>query len=153
MRMDTGFPQSGVGSGGGLEPIHGIFHNVSAGVSVTLPVFNRNQGAVVAARARETAAAQTLAARRLAADGERAAAEARLGAARQALTSYSGDTRALARRNVDVVRETYTLGRATLLDVLNEQRRYLDFETAYTGALAEAYAAVTDLQRAKGEHQ
>ena len=62
----------------------------------------------------------------------------------------SGGARELALRNLDVVRETYQLGRLTLFDVLNEQRRYLDFESGYTEALAEAFAARTALQRATG---
>ena len=49
------------------------------------------------------------------------------------------------------MRETYGLGGVTLLDVLNEQRRYLEFEAAYAAALEEAVAAVAGLQRAKGE--
>jgi outer membrane protein, heavy metal efflux system len=150
MRMDAGFPQSGLSVAGAPEPIHGVFHNVAAGVKVTIPLFNRGQGTIAAARARETAAAEALSGRRLGAAGEIGAATARLEAARAALTSYAGDTRSLARRNLDVVRETYTLGRAGLLEVMSEQRRYLDFEAAYTEALAEAFAALTDLQRAKG---
>jgi outer membrane protein TolC len=59
----------------------------------------------------------------------------------------------MAQRNLEVVRETYTLGRATLFDVFNEQRRYLDFESGYTEALAEAFFAQTDLKRAQGELQ
>jgi outer membrane protein TolC len=151
MRMDAGFPQSGVGPGGGLEPIHGIFHNITAGVKVSLPIFDRGQGTTAAAKAREAAAAQALAGRRLAAAGEVDAAAARLSAARDALSVYSESTRSLARRNLDVVHETYSLGRLTLLDVLTEQRRYLEFEGAYTSALAEAFAASTDLLRAKGD--
>jgi cobalt-zinc-cadmium efflux system outer membrane protein len=153
MRMDAGFPQSGISPAGGLEPIHGIFHNVAAGVKVSLPLFDRGQGTFVAAKARETAAAHELSARRLGAAGEVDAATARLAAARAALALYADDTRSLAKRNLEVVRETYTLGRATLLDVLSEQRRYLDFEVAYTAALGEAFAAAADLDRAKGAVQ
>jgi cobalt-zinc-cadmium efflux system outer membrane protein len=153
MRMDAMFPQLGFSPSGGVEPIHGVFQNVAAGVRVTLPIFDRGQGTLAAARARELAATQVLAERRLAADGEQAAAAARLEAAQSALGAYADDTRALARRNLDVVRETYTLGRATLLDVLSEQRRYLDFEAAYTATLAEAFAAATDVERAKGARQ
>lgn len=153
MRMDAGFPQSGFAPAGGLEPIHAIFHNVAAGVKVSIPLFDRGQGAIAAAKAREAAAAQELAARQLGAAGEVDAAAARLAAARAALGFYADDTRSLARRNLDVVRETYTLGRATLLDVLAEQRRYLDFEVAYTAALGEAFAAAADFDRAKGAVQ
>jgi outer membrane protein TolC len=59
----------------------------------------------------------------------------------------------LARRNLDVVRQTYELGRGTLSDVLAEQRRYLEFETEYTSALREAFEARTSLEFARGELQ
>ncbi|HYT69051.1 MAG TPA: TolC family protein [Vicinamibacterales bacterium] len=150
MRMDAGFPQLAFGSSGALQPIHAIFHNAAGGVRVTVPVFNRSQGALAAARARSESAAYNLEARRLTAGAEVAAARARDAAARRALTGYSSEARKMALRNLDVFRETYQLGRATLLDVLNEQRRYLDFETGYTDALAEAYAARAALQRATG---
>jgi outer membrane protein, heavy metal efflux system len=150
MRMDSNFPQTAFASGGALEPIHGIFHNLAAGVKVTVPVFNRNQGAVAAAKARVEGATHLAAARQLAVGSEIEAARARDTAARRAVAVYSADTLGLARRNLEVIRETYQLGRATLFDVLNEQRRYLDFEGAYTDALAEAFTARTALQRATG---
>jgi cobalt-zinc-cadmium efflux system outer membrane protein len=151
MRMDSGFPQSGFNAAGALDPIHATFNNVAAGVRLTVPVFNRGQGAVAAARAQQAGAAYELDARRLAARSDVAIARARADAAAKAIAIYAGDARTLARKNLDVVRETYALGRATLFDVLNEQRRYLEFENAYTDALAEAFAAHTALQRATGE--
>ena len=60
-------------------------------------------------------------------------------------------SRTMARQNLDVVTQTYELGRATVFDVLNEQRRYLDLERAYTVALREAYDARTALRRAMGD--
>ena len=60
---------------------------------------------------------------------------------RDALQAYSGDAIMLARQNLDVVRQTYELGRGTLLDVLNEQRRYFDLERSLTDVLHEAYEA------------
>jgi outer membrane protein TolC len=150
MKMNQGFSQSGFNALGQLEPVHGVFHNAAAGVRVSLPVFSRNQGLVTASQSRYEGAAHVVEARRLAAAAEVAAARARDAAARRALAHYSADARALARRNLDVVRETYQLGRATLFDVLNEQRRYLDFESGYTDALAEAFASRTALQRATG---
>jgi cobalt-zinc-cadmium efflux system outer membrane protein len=153
MRMDAGFPQLGLGPSGVPEPIHGIFNYASIGFKLTIPVFNRGQGDVAAAKARELTASATLDAKRLAAAAELAAAAARVDASRRALATYSGEARGMAQRNLDVVRETYTLGRATLFDVFNEQRRYLDFESGYTEALAEAFFAQTDLKRALGELQ
>jgi cobalt-zinc-cadmium efflux system outer membrane protein len=153
MRMDASFPQLGLGPTGVPEPIHDIFNNASIGIRMTIPVFNRGQGNVAAAKARELTASATLDAKRLAAAAELAAATARLDASRRALATYSGEARGVAQRNLEVVRETYTLGRATLFDVFNEQRRYLDFESGYTDALAEAFYAQTDLKRAQGELQ
>ena len=151
MRMDAGFPQQGLSPTGTFEPIRSVFHYVSIGAIVTLPLQNRNQGAVAAAQAERVGAAAQLEAARLAADAEIAAARARDGHAREALEAYSGDTITLARHNLDVVRQTYELGRETLLDVLNEQRRYLDVERAYTDVLREAYEARQALRTALGE--
>jgi cobalt-zinc-cadmium efflux system outer membrane protein len=151
MRMDQGFAQSGFSALGVLEPVHGLFHNVAAGVRVSIPVLDRGQGEVAAARARERAAAERVRAARLTAGSETSAASARVDAARQAAAAYSSEARALARRNLDVMRETYALGRVSLFDVLAEQRRYLEFESAYTDVLAELFAAVTALKGATGD--
>ena len=151
MRMREGFPQLGVGASGQLEPIEGVFHNLAGGIRVSIPLFNRGQGLIAAAQAREHAASIRLSARELAATTEVVTATARLEAARRAASAYSDEARALAQRNLDVIRETYTLGRATLFDVLNEQRRFLDFEAAFTDTLAELFSAHAALRRATGE--
>jgi len=80
-----------------------------------------------------------------------AAAKSRDDYARRAVAVYTEGARTLARQNLDVVTQTYELGRATVFDVLNEQRRYLDLERAYTAALREAYEARTALRRALGD--
>jgi cobalt-zinc-cadmium efflux system outer membrane protein len=151
MRMNAGFPQQGLSATGQLEPIRNVFHYVSAGAMVTLPVQNRNQGAVAAAEAERGGAAAQLEAARLSAQSEIAAARSRDEHARRALAAYSGDAIALAHQNLDIVRQTYELGRGTLLDVLNEQRRYLDVERAYTSVLTEAYEARQTLKAALGD--
>ena len=149
MRMDAGFPQRGFTPDGGLERIRGVFHYVSAGAMITLPVLNRNQGEVAAARAEHAGAEAAYEAARLAADAERAAARARDERARQAVRAYTG-AQTLARQNLTVVGQSYELGRVTVFDVLAEQRRYLDVERAYTEALTAAYEARTALNRALG---
>jgi cobalt-zinc-cadmium efflux system outer membrane protein len=150
MRMDAGFPQQGLSPGGEFQRIRGIFHYVSAGAMVTLPVLNRNQGGVAAAEADRRGAVARLEATRLAAQNEIGAARSREEHARRALEAYSGEAIALATRNLSVVRQTYQLGRGTLLDVLNEQRRYLDLERTYTDILREAYEARQGLEIALG---
>jgi cobalt-zinc-cadmium efflux system outer membrane protein len=150
MRMDAGFPQRAFADGGSLERVRGLFHYVAAGATVTLPVLNRNQGEIAAARAERAGAASAHEAVRLAADSELAAAKARDDYARQAVNVYGSDARTLARQNLNVVSQSYDLGRVTVFDVLAEQRRYLDVERAYTEALKTAYEARTALNLAVG---
>ena len=58
--------------------------------------------------------------------------------------------RNVARRNLDVVRQTYGLGRTSLLDVVAEKRRYVDIENGYTDVLKQVYDAVVEIQRSVG---
>jgi cobalt-zinc-cadmium efflux system outer membrane protein len=151
MRMDAGFPQSAFGRGGTLEPIRGTFHYVSAGATMTVPLSNRNQGEAAAAEARRAQATADLDAARLDAASEVATARAWDAGARAALAAYSPAARSLARQNLDVVSRTYALGRATVFDVLAEERRYLESERAYAAMLRQAYDASRALRQALGE--
>lgn len=151
MRTDAGFPQRGFTDGGDLQRVRGVFHYLAGGAMVTVPLQNRNQGEVAAARAARAGAAARLEAAQLTAQAEAAAARARDDHARRAVAAYGSEARTLARQNLDVIEQTYELGRATVFDVLAEQRRYLDVERAYTTALREAYEARQALRRALGE--
>jgi cobalt-zinc-cadmium efflux system outer membrane protein len=151
MRMNAGFPQLGFTQNGSLQRVGGLFHYVSIGATVTVPVLNRNEGSVAAARAAREGAAAALDASRLAAETEVMAARTLDEHARQALDLYGAGAQALARQNLAVVGQSYELGRVTVFDVLAEQRRYLDVQRAYTEALQAAYEARTALTRALGE--
>jgi cobalt-zinc-cadmium efflux system outer membrane protein len=151
MRTHTGFPLRAFNVADTLVPIRRNAHNVAAGASVIVPFRNRNQGAVAAARARKDVMSARLDATRLTAQAEVASARARDEHARQAVAVYTSFGRALARQNLTVVSQTYELGRATVFDVLAEQRRYLEVERAFTNALREAYEARQELRRALGE--
>ena len=80
---------------------------------------------------------------------EIAAARVRDAETRRSLELFAR-ARDLARRNVEVVRESYQLGRNTLFEVFAEQRRLVETETAYVDALARAFEARTSLLRATG---
>ena len=58
---------------------------------------------------------------------------------------YDDGLRTTARKNLDVVRESFALGRLTLTDVLVEQRRHLDVEMGYVDALTSAAFARANL--------
>ncbi|HUE85166.1 MAG TPA: TolC family protein [Vicinamibacterales bacterium] len=150
MRMDAGFAQRGFRTDGGLERVRGLFHYVSAGAMIRVPVLNRNQGEIAAARAERAGAEAAHEATRLAAGTELAVARARDEHARQAVSAYTAGAQTLARQNLTVVSQSYELGRVTVFDVLAERRRYLEVERAYTAALRAAYDARTALNRALG---
>ncbi len=63
---------------------------------------------------------------------------------------FETGVRDLARANVEVVRRSYALGRATLLEVIGEQRRFIEIEQGYTEALKQVYDAAVELERAVG---
>ena len=151
MRMDGGFPQRGVNAAGGLEPIRGVFHNVSGGVMVMVPLFNRNQGEIAAAASELVAAEKLREARRLEAAAAVAAARVKHDRARAALALFSEGVRDRARQNLEVVRESYELGRVTLTDLLQEQRRFLELEESYIDTLTASFDAHTALRVALGE--
>ncbi|MEP7310771.1 MAG: TolC family protein [Acidobacteriota bacterium] len=151
MLMDFSFPQMAFGPTGALEPIQGTFHNLTAGAKVTMPLRNRNEGTIAAARAERTGAEHTRRARELSAEAEVASALARDERARLALAVYTSGVRTLSRQNLDVVRQAYELGRGSLSDVLAEQRRYLEVEMTFTDTLRAAFEARTALTQALGE--
>jgi cobalt-zinc-cadmium efflux system outer membrane protein len=150
-RMDAGFPQLGLSPAGTPERVHGLFHYVSGGAMVTLPLFNRNQGEVAAARAERTRAVATQEAAALSAETEIAAARSLDRRAHEAVRLFAADARTLARQNLSVIRQSYELGRTTIFEVLAEQKRFLDLERDYTDTLRAAYEARTALNTALGE--
>jgi cobalt-zinc-cadmium efflux system outer membrane protein len=150
MRQRFGYMLNGLTETGEPRPIDDVFHYVGAGVSITLPVRNQNQGNIAAALASTAAAQRRLAFVTLTIRQEVTAAFTRHDATQRALEIYTQGVREVARQNLEVVRQTYTLGRATLLDVIAEQRRYIDIETGYTDALKQVYDAVVDIERTVG---
>lgn len=153
MRMKSGFPQLGLGPNGAPVPIEATFNNVVLGAMIDVPLFNRNQGTVAAAELRAVAARHTADARRLAAGAELDVARARLRAAAASVRVFTKELRETARRNVDILRESYALGRNTRLEVVAEQQRYLEVEMAYGEALMEVLDAYAAWQAAMGRHQ
>lgn len=150
-RMDFSFPQQGVNMVGQLVPIQGVFHSVSAGIRLDLPVKNKNQGVIAAAIAENDAAKRRREFAELTVRNEVATAFARYQRAARASEIYRVGVREQASSNLDVIRQTYELGSKTLLDYIAEQRRFIDLETGYIDALLETYLARIEIQRAAFE--
>ena len=150
-RARSGFEQQGFDASGVRVPIEGVFHTLTLGAKVTLPIFNKNQGALISAQSERGAAEALFDTRQRAARAQIDAAGARDREARRAVALYASTVRDVARQSVDVVLEAYDLGRFRLSDLLTQQRRYLEVEAAYTDVLSRAYQAQAALRRALGE--
>jgi cobalt-zinc-cadmium efflux system outer membrane protein len=146
--MNFGFAQQGFNSNGKLVPIQGSFHSLAVGVTLDLPVRNRNQGAIAAAVAEKSAATQRREFAELTVKREVASALVRYQSAARAAEIYRVGVQGLANANLDVIRQTYELGSKTLLDVIAEQRRFIETQTGYIEALVNTYQARVDIERA-----
>jgi cobalt-zinc-cadmium efflux system outer membrane protein len=149
-RPDSGFSQQAFDAAGNLSPIRQTFNHVVFGLNINLPVFNRNQGAIVGDKAAVQAAQRKIAAVNVNLRHEVAQNLIRFNGAQARVTVYRSGVRDQASHNLDVVRQTYSYGRTTLLEVIAEQRRYIDIETGYTDILLDAYAARIALEQAVG---
>jgi cobalt-zinc-cadmium efflux system outer membrane protein len=146
--MNFGFPQRGFNSSGQLVPIQGTFHSVAVGITLDLPIRNRNQGAIEAAVAERAAATRRREFAELTVRREVASALARYQSAARAAEIYRVGVQGQANANLDVVRQTYELGSKTLLDFIAEQRRFIEVQTGYIEALVATYQARVEIERA-----
>jgi cobalt-zinc-cadmium efflux system outer membrane protein len=149
-RPDSGFSQQGFNAAGNLTPIRQTFNYATFGLNIDLPLFNRNQGAVASDTAAIQATRSQVAAVNLSLRHEVAQNLIRLNGAQARVAAYRSGVRDQANHNLGVVRQTYSYGRTTLLDVIAEQRRYIDIETGYTDILLDAYAARIAVEQAVG---
>jgi cobalt-zinc-cadmium efflux system outer membrane protein len=133
-----------------LDPTPDRERQLAAGVSISLPVFDRNQGARTEAGLAVTQAERRLAFAETSVRADVESAYARYDAARRAVEIYEQGVLTRSNRNVATIREAYQLGVFRVTDLLAEQRRYVDAERDYTSALAEERRALADLHAAMG---
>ncbi len=149
--IQTRFDQHGFAQPGGpVVPLRDKDNVLTAGISITLPVRNRNQGNIEAGVARQRAAVLRREALERSARQEVLSAINRYEAARRALGVFDQGVVQQSQENLRIVRGAYELGELRLLDVINEQRRLLETQRAYTDLLKDANIAIADLERAVG---
>jgi outer membrane protein, heavy metal efflux system len=147
-RMKSGFPLSGIDDAGALRPIDSVFNFFTFGVTLNLPVRNRNQGMIAAAVAEAEAASRRREYGELTVRREVAAAHARYDSAARAMQIYSVGVREQAAANLSVVRQTYELGSKSLLDYIAEHHRFIETESGFIDAELETYLARIEILRA-----
>jgi cobalt-zinc-cadmium efflux system outer membrane protein len=149
-RSNDLFDQFGTSKAGAIVPIRDLDKTLTAGVSITLPVRNRNQGNVQAAEARTASARLKSQYQEQVVAQEVTSAYRRFEAARQARSIFEDSVLSQSQNNVRIIRAAYTAGELRLFDVLNEQRRLVDTQRAYTEVLREYFLSVVELERAVG---
>lgn len=147
-RTNSAFDQFGLNSAGGRAAIRDLDNIATVGVSINLPFRNRNQGNIQAAVARREAAQARRQFVEQSVAREVRSAVSRYQAAQRSLAIFDQRVLSQAQENVRIIREAYNAGELRLFDVLNEQRRLIDTQRAYTEVLREYYLSLVELERA-----
>ncbi|HJQ34572.1 MAG TPA: TolC family protein [Pyrinomonadaceae bacterium] len=147
-RMKSGFMLNGVDETGRLMPIESTSNSVRVGVSITLPVRDKNLGMIESASAELEASKRRREFLELTVRREVASAYAAYEAAARASEIYRVGVRGQAGQNLTVIRKTYELGSKTLLDYIAEQRRYVELENDYVDSILQTYLARVRVARA-----
>jgi cobalt-zinc-cadmium efflux system outer membrane protein len=133
-----------------VGPIRNRDKLLTFGVSVSLPVFNRNQGGKAEAAVAITQAQKRREFLEQVVKAEVRSAYARYEAANRALAAFESGVIARSTDNIRRIRAAYQLGEYRVSDLLAEQRRLLDSQRDFTETLSERYKALSDIQLAIG---
>ena len=121
------------------------------GVSVPLPLFDRNQGNLLEALKREDKARDELQALNVRVGTEVMQARERLDAIRGEVDVLQRDVLPGAKSAYDAATIGFENGKFNFLEVLDAQRTYFAAKSQYLKALAEAHRAAADIDRVLGD--
>lgn len=134
----------------GVGPVAQTDNVLRFGVSVDIPIFNRNQGEIAAALGERLQVEHQRDFLEATVRRDVAVAYKRYRAAAETLVIYATQIIPNAQQNLQMVRAAYSLGEFSIFDVLSEQKRLIESETGYNEALASYYSALAELERAVG---
>jgi cobalt-zinc-cadmium efflux system outer membrane protein len=135
----------------GYELEEGQDHIVGLGLSLSLPLFHRNQGAIAAARARVDQAELEEEAGRLAVAHQVRAALVQYRAAWEVSEAFGRDTLERHERNLELLQASFDEGAVNLVEVLLMQRELLLAWNDAVAAAVELHLARAAVERAVGE--
>jgi cobalt-zinc-cadmium efflux system outer membrane protein len=120
-------------------------------LSVSIPLFDRNHGAIrqASASARKAHLASESLRAQIAADAQTAVSAWK--ASRARLDVYDQEMSADAKESLEISRHAYEQGRGSLLDYLDAEASYRAVETAYLAAVGDAMVAAARLSFVVGE--
>jgi len=120
------------------------------GVSIPLPVFDRNQGNQLAALKQTDKARNELMVTEFRLSSELAQAHERLAAARRQAETLQQDVLSGAASAFEAATRGFELGKFNFLDVLDAQRTLFQAKSQFLQALADAHRASAELERIIG---
>jgi outer membrane protein, heavy metal efflux system len=118
------------------------------GVSISLPIFNRNQGGKAETQVTIAQAKRRREFVEAVIRSEVASVWRRYEAAQASLITFEEGVIARSTDNIRAIRGAYEVGAFRITELLSEQRRLIDAQREYTEALTERYRALSDLQGA-----
>ena len=149
-RVQSQFPQFGLTATGQPTPLRDTDHVLTVGVSIPLPFANRNQGTIEATTARRQGAALRRQFIEQSVRTDVIAAHTQYIATLRALEAFGQVVVDQSQESLKIIRGSYDLGEVELLDLLQEQRRVVETQKAYTDVLKEHYVARAALDAAIG---
>ncbi|KVD91038.1 RND transporter [Burkholderia stagnalis] len=121
------------------------------GVSIPLPLFDTNRGAILEATHKAEAARASFDSERARIDLDLSQAFTRYQRAADEARQLKSDVLPAARQSLDAMARGYELGKFALLDVIDAQRTLYQAESRYVQVLADTHQAYADIGRLVGE--
>lgn len=121
------------------------------GVSMPIPIFNRNQGNILEALRRTDKARDELSGTEIRLHNEVAQALERLNVARQEIEILQQEILPGAQSAYDAASKGFIMGKFSFLEVLDAQRTLFQAKSQYLRALAEAHRSAAEIERVLGE--
>ncbi|AIY41230.1 Heavy metal RND efflux outer membrane protein [Collimonas arenae] len=120
------------------------------GLSIPIPVFDRNQGNLQEALQRADKARDELRGAQLRLDGELRDAFERLKLGRQQVEALQGEILPAAQNAYETATKGFELGKFSFLEVLDAQRVLFQAKSQALRAIAETHRAATEIERVVG---
>ena len=120
------------------------------GISMDIPIFNRNQGEIASAASERVQAVRQREFLEATIKRDVAVAYRQYRAAAEKLVLYATQIIPRSEANLNTVRAAYGLGEFSVFEVVAEQRRLNESVTAYNQTLRDYYTALAQLETALG---
>ena len=144
-------PNLDVSAGTSLDKPPDFRAALIGGVSLTLPVFSRNQGEIAQSEASERVLDATLLAMRRAVNGRVEEAFYTVSAQQTQVNLYRTTVLPSGRQVESLAEDSYRAGKASLLSVLDAQRNVQQIERDYLDSLFSLQSAFAQLEQIVGE--